>query len=173
MAGTMDNGSAPPEMLVKAFTPVSGLFGMAMAKPVNAAPQHHYVLEAALSALNHWVATGTPPPSAPRMHVTDGASPVFVVDKVGNVVGGIRSPWEDAPVYRYSGLGQPGGGIASLFGSTEPLDHAALAGLYPGGRSEYLAKFKASLDAAVAAGHILAADENEIMAVAAVMYPQT
>jgi hypothetical protein len=171
MAGTLDTGSAPPEALAKAFTPVSGLFGMAMAKPVNAAPQHHYVLEAAISALDAWVATGKAPPSAPRLKITDATPAVFVLDKVGNAEGGIRSPWEDAPIYRYSGLGQPGGGIASLFGSTEPLDAATLASLYPRGRADYLARFAPALDAAIRAGFILPDDRSEILAVAAVMYP--
>ena len=172
MSGNIDNGSAAPEALAKVFTPTNSLFGQTLAKPVNAAPQHHYVLEASLSALDAWVATGKAPPSTPRLQVSAGSSPAFVTDKVGNVLGGIRSPWEDAPLYRYSGLGQSGGGILQLFGSTEPLDKAALANLYPGGKADYLARFKASLKASIKAGHILPEDEAEILAVAGAMYPR-
>ena len=44
-----------------------------------------------------------------------------------------------------------------LFGRTEPFDEATLAKLYPGGEDEYLERFGASLDAAIAAGFLLEA----------------
>ena len=58
-----------------------------------------------------------------------------------------------------------------LFGRTEPFDAATLSALYPGGASEYLERFTASLDAAIAAGFLLADDREEILGVAAASYP--
>lgn len=167
----LDTGRAPIAALAKAFTPSADLFGQKLDKPMNAAPQHHYVMQAAMSALDKWVRTGTPPASRPRLE-TEGAAgaPSLKLDEVGNARGGIRSPWVDVPTSKLSGLGQPMGGFAFLFGSTEPFDAATLARLYPGGKPDYLRKFAGALDKAVAAGDILPADRAEILALAEVLY---
>ena len=52
----------------------------------------------------------------------------------------------------------------------EPFHKAMLATLYPGGKDEYLVRFTAVLDRAIAAGHLLAEDRAEILAVAAINY---
>jgi len=171
LMGGLDDGRASPEVLAKAFTSIHDLFGAPLAKSINAAPQHHYVLQAALNALSAWVATGRAPPGQPRLNVEDGAEPSLALDTSGNATGGVRSPWMDAPIARHSGFGQEATGTLRLFGSTVPFDAAELARLYPNGRSEYLAKFDAALDRAIAAGVILSADREEIRAVATVMYP--
>ncbi len=167
----LDTGRAPIATLAKAFTPSADLFGQPLEKPMNAAPQHHYVMQAAVSALDKWVRTGTPPASRPRLE-TDGIGGTFSLklDELGNARGGIRSPWVDVPTSKLSGLGQPMGGFAFLFGSTEPFDAAALATLYPGGKPDYLQKFAGALDMAIAAGDILPADRAEILALAEVLY---
>jgi hypothetical protein len=170
LMGGLDDGRASPEVLARAFTPIHDLFGAPLARSINAAPQHHYVLEAALHALDNWVATGRPPPSQPRLNVEDGAEPSLVRDRWGNATGGVRTPWMDVPVAQHSGFGQEATGTLRLFGSTVPFDAAQLARLYPGGRSDYLAKFDAALDRAILAGVILPADREEIRAVAKAMY---
>jgi len=167
----IDSGLEPIGELAKTFEAPSNLMGMPLSKPMNAAPQHHYVMQAALAALDAWVRTGAAPPHSPRMDVIDGPAPALAKDANGNATGGIRSPWLDAPTARLSGLGQTGGGFALLFGVTEPFDAAKLAQLYPGGKAEYLGKFDASLERAIRAGFILRADEGEIHALAAAMYP--
>jgi hypothetical protein len=168
--GDADDGRADTATLAKIFTPSADMFGVHLAKPINAAPQHHYVAEAALAALDHWVASGKAPASAPRIAVSGTpASPVL--DANGNAQGGIRTPWLDAPLSRLSGVSQVDEGIGWLIGSTEAFDAATLARLYPGGKADYLAKFTAALDRAIKSGHILAADRAEIRAVAAAMYP--
>lgn len=163
----IDTGHATIPDLAKAFSPSADLFGQPLEKPMNAAPQHHYTMQAALAALDKWVRSGTPPASRPRLE-TDGAA--FRTDGVGNATGGIRSPWVDVPTSKLSGLGQPLGGFAFLFGSTEVFDAARLAQLYPGGKAEYLRKFEQALDAAIAAHDILPADRAEILAIAAERY---
>ena len=46
-----------------------------------------------------------------------------------------------------------------------------LARLYPNGRKQYLADFEGCLDQAIAAGFILTADRDEILALAAAACP--
>ena len=100
----------------------------------------------------------------PRLEIIDGT---FVTDEHGNVRGGIRTPHVDVPTSVLSGLGNGGGdGLGFLTGTTTPFDAVQLAALYPS-RADYLARFDAATDAAVTAGFVLAADADEIKAVAA------
>jgi len=167
----LDTGSAPIDVLAKAFTPTTDFFGQQLEKPMNAAPQHHYVLQAALAALDNWMRNGIAPASRARLE-TDGAGleAFLKTDEVGNAVGGIRSPWVDVPTSKLSGLGQPVGGFAFLFGSTEQFDEKKLQQLYPGGESDYLRKFEKSLDDAICAGNILPDDRQEILSLAEELY---
>jgi hypothetical protein len=172
LAGSaIDSGSAPISDLAGTFAPTTSIMGMKLSKPMNAAPQHHYVMQAALVALNRWIRSGVQPPEAPPLQVTEAAPPALVRDANGNALGGVRSPWVDTPTAMLSGLGQTGAGFAVLFGMTEPFDAAKIHALYPDGKAEYLARFDASLNRAVRAGFILKADRAEIRALAAAMYP--
>ena len=136
---------------------------------INAGPQQHYVGEAAIEALDRWASGGAAPATAPRLELTaDGSA--CALDPVGNAKGGVRSPWVDAPTAALSGLGQSGGTFGFLFGTTKPFDSATLKALYPGGKSDYLAKFAAALGAAIAGGFILEDDRVEILGLAAAAY---
>ena len=53
-----------------------------------------------------------------------------------------------------AGLGQSGTEFAFLFGTTRPFDSATLARLYPGGRSDFLARFERAADEAVGRGFL-------------------
>jgi Alpha/beta hydrolase domain len=164
----IDSGSESIEVLAKAFAPSSDVMGMPLGHLMNSAPQHHYVMQAALAALNRWVVSGQPPPHGQAMNVTESSPPQLVLDDNGNATGGVRSPWVDVPTARLSGLGQTSGNMmAALFGVTEPFNAAKLSALYPGGQTEYVGKFNASLKSAISAGFILPADEAEIKALAA------
>jgi hypothetical protein len=163
----VDSGSAPIEVLAKAYVPTSSIMGMPLAQPMNSAPQHHYVMQAALAALNRWVVAGQAPPHGQRLNTSDATPPKLAVDENGNATGGVRSPWMDVPTAHLSGLGQAGAGMVVLFGVTEPFNAAKLSALYPGGQAEYVVKFNASLESAIAAGFILPVDETEIQAIAA------
>jgi hypothetical protein len=172
MAGFMDSGSTPLDKLAAAWQPTDKILGAQLAKPINAAPQHHYVVQAALWNLDRWIKTGHAPSSAAPMKVTANADkpPTFVLDANGETEGGVRTPWLDVPTARFSGVGNSGSPFAFLAGVTEPFDSATLDRLYPGGKSEYLKKFEASLDAAIKAGFILPADRKEILELAALGY---
>jgi hypothetical protein len=165
----IDSGTTPVTQLAAAYTAANPALGP-QPTPLNSAPQHHYVLMAALSNLDRWVKDGKAPPKAPPLTALPGdkpgAPPTLVLDANGNAEGGIRTPWVDVPTARLSGLG----GAAGQFGVTEPFDQATLDKLYPAGRAEYMGKFNKSLELAIKSGFILPADAVEIKALAAVMY---
>jgi hypothetical protein len=166
-AGFIDSGLLPIEKLASAWKPTDKILGAELSKPVNAAPQHHYVVEAALWNLNRWVRTGHTPARAAPMEVRPSAAPgqpaTFISDANGETKGGVRTPWLDVPVARFSGVGNSGSPVAALAGVTEPFDAATLDKLYPGGKEEYRKAFTASLDSAIKAGFILKADRKEIL----------
>jgi hypothetical protein len=132
--------------------------------PINAGPQH-WVLKAAFAALDRWIRNGEAPPMAPRLDVA-GAPPAFVLDDLGNVRGGIRTPYVDVPIAKLSGLGQTGSGFCRIFGTTTLFDDAQLATLYAD-HDAYVAAVNAATDDSVAAGFILPPDAQLIKTQAA------
>ena len=136
-------------------------------KPVNAGPMT-WVFNAALRSLDDWVREGTAPPMAERLAVDDTLS-VFVKDELGNVQGGIRTPYVDAPAAVLSGEGQSGGGFCRLFGTTELFDAAQMAQLYTD-QAGYEAAVSAAADEAVEAGFLLPEDAGRIRAAAALQW---
>jgi hypothetical protein len=169
-AGRHDDGTLSGARLAELLRPTSDLVIGKTGSPINAGPQQHYVGQAALAHLVRWVVDGTSPPLASRLEVVDEGTGLRL-DERGNSLGGIRTPWVDVPTAVLSGLGQTGEVFAFLFGRTEPFDDAALAALYPRGSSEYLERFEAALDAAIAAGFVLGDDRAEIVEVASASYP--
>jgi hypothetical protein len=171
IASQLDDGTLSPARLAELNAPISEVIGIPTSAPINAGPQFHYVMQAAVAALDRWVRTGTPPPPAPRFEMASVQPPRLTLDEYSNVKGGIRTPWMDTPAAVLSGLGQSGGTFGILFGTTHPFDDTKLAALYPDGRREYLAKFEAAAEAAVRAGFLLEADLAEIKALAAASCP--
>lgn len=167
----IDTGSAPLDALVAAYQPTNNLMGQQLSHYINFAPQHHYVVQAAISALNDWVRTGVPAPAAAPIEVHEAAAPEPVLDANGLAAGGVRTPWVDVPLARTSGLGADESVMAMIFGSGAPFDADTLQRLYPGGVDEYLERFTAALDSAIQSGFILAADRAEILELAAATYP--
>jgi hypothetical protein len=133
---------------------------------IDEAPSH-FVFEAALSALNHWVQSGTPPPSAPRMAVHDVHGMPTVQDNgSGSAIGGIEGPWERVPVAAYSGKAPAGSpGFCILFGTTNPLTAAQLRAKY-GSKAHYLEVYTRATDEDIKAGYILPADRAKVLAFA-------
>lgn len=169
--GFIDNGDVPLDQLVAAYAPTSDLMGQQLPHFINFAPQHHYVLQAAVAQLHTWVRTGRPAPSAPWIELTDADPAAIVLDANGLATGGLRTPWVDVPTARTSGASAGDNVLLAIFGSGEPFDADTLAALYPGGRAEYLERFAAALDEAITAGFLLAADRAEILELAAATGP--
>jgi len=139
--GPTDLGDSPDVANILITTdPVPGL--ISCAQSINSGPQH-FVLKAAVHALNRWVRTGRPPAFAPRLDVT--APPITIQrDEHGNALGGIRTPWVDAPIASHSGSGQTGSLLCLLFGTTFALDDTTLDALYPTHR-EYVRAVRGSV----------------------------
>src|ERR1700733_14983225 len=164
----IDTGSAALTDIVAAYAPTHMLMGQQLDHCINFAPQHHYVLQAALSQLCEWVRTDRFAPSAVPIELSD-AQPIL--DANGLARGGVRTPWVDVPIARTSGAGSEESTMSSIFGSGELFDAATLRRLYPGGAADYLERFTASLDSAIQSGFILAADREEILQLAAATFP--
>jgi hypothetical protein len=184
LVAPIDSGSAQLQDIVAAYAPTNSLLGQELRHFINFAPQHHYVVQAAIAGLNRWARDGEPAPSGEPIALSDGNPPQLVLDENGLAKGGIRTPWVDVPAARTSGVtsevtsgvGDEGVDVENvmprIFGSGEPFDAVALGRLYPGGSEEYLAKFTWALDQAIASGFIVAADRKEILELAAATYPR-
>lgn len=166
MVTSVDSGALPIAQLAAAYDETA-LMGMKLPMRINDGPQQHYIVEAAFRHLDRWIATGEEPPASPRLDLTDGK---FRLDANGVATGGIRTPWVDVPISRLSGTNASRSGFLALMGSSEHFDGEKLHQLYPGGQAEYLSKFTASLDAAIAKGFVLAADRQEILDLATARY---
>jgi Alpha/beta hydrolase domain len=169
--GFIDNGSAPLDDIVAAYAPTDELMGAQLSYCINFAPQHHYVLQAAIAKLNNWVRTGEPAPSAPPIALTAADPPQLALDANELAEGGVRTPWVDVPVAKTSGLAPDETAMSFIFGSGEPFAGERLSALYPQGMGQYLECFTDALDRAIAAGFILPTDRAEILELAAATYP--
>jgi hypothetical protein len=167
----VDTGHAPLADIVAAYEPTGTLMGQQLTHAINFAPQHHYVLQAGLAGLHNWVRTGDPVPQGARLELSDTDPPHLVLDSDGIAQGGVRTPWVDVPMARTSGVGDEETAMSFLFGSGEVFDEATLRRLYPGGAADYLQRFTAALDTAIQSGFIVPADRQEILELAAALYP--
>lgn len=130
---------------------------------VNEGPQH-FVVQAALEALDRWIADGTPPPTAPPLRLSETGPPVILRDQLGNAIGGVRTPAVDVPVAALSGEAPPGAStLCSLFGSTVRFDDTTIVELYRD-KERYLAAHTRSLDDAIRARFLRSADRAELLA---------
>jgi hypothetical protein len=164
VVGSTDLGKSPAaaELLVTS-RPIPGI--IECGAPINSGPQH-FVLDAAIDALDRWVRRGTPPSPAPRLEVTAGPLPSIARDAHGNALGGIRTPQVDVPIATLSGEGQTGSLLCLLFGTTVPFDAATLASLYPDHRA-YVSAFSKATRRAMRAGVILKHDAKLMRAATA------
>lgn len=169
----IDDGRASTDQLVAAYEPTRKLMGHHLSHYINFAPQHHYVVQAAVAGLHRWARTGEPAPAASPIAISDDDPPALVLDPNGLAQGGVRTPWADVPVARTSGIGSTESGMSPLFGTGELFDPATVDRLYPGGSVEYLERFTAALDRTIGAGFINPADRAEILELAAATFPGT
>ena len=94
----IDTGSAPLDDIMAAYAPTNMLMGQELGHYINFAPQHHYVLQAAVAALNTWVRSGEPAPTGPLIEVREADAPQLILDSNGLARGGVRTPWVDVPM---------------------------------------------------------------------------
>lgn len=97
-------------------------------------------VNAALRNLDLWVRDGIAPPRAEPILVRDGAP---VLDEFGNVQGGLRSPFLDAPTSTWYGTAT-GASFCFIAGYERPLPEDVVNGLY-GNHGDYLNAVKSSV----------------------------
>ncbi|MDG1943712.1 MAG: alpha/beta hydrolase domain-containing protein [Halioglobus sp.] len=159
LTGTNDRGDDPAFADIKEQKEARPPF-IFCAIPVNDG-QIHYVANAAIAALDHWIRTGEAASFAPRMELSEDGTE-FVLDSFGNAQGGVRTPSLEAPVAVLRGGGQPPADpFCGLLGTTELFDDAQLAVLYPD-KQAYIDAMDRTSDEAVAAGFLLLADAELI-----------
>ena len=166
VSGFDDDGSDPVFAVVAENDSIAGGL-LTCQSPLNNGPMP-WVFNAAVNAIVDWVNNGTLPPISDRLAVSDDLS-TFLYDDVGNVLGGIRTPYVDAPAAVLSGEGQGGGGFCFLFGTTRLLDAAEMAALYVD-KAGYVQAVSDATDDAVAQGFLLAPDAERIKAAASLQW---
>lgn len=130
---------------------------------INDGPQHT-VIQAAFAQFTRWVTQGTPPASPPPLILATSSPVRFSTDAHGNVRGGVRSPAVDVPVATLTNAVPPGSSTTcTLFGQTIPFLPTELRDLY-GTKAKFLAEYTANLDKAIAAGYVLKADREGLLA---------
>jgi hypothetical protein len=141
-----------------------GMAPISCVKPFNNLPFYR-VEKAVLRHMQAWMTEGKAPPSAPT--IATNTNGTFQRDSVGNALGGVRLPEIEAPTNNYTlsngpKSGQASGGILGLMactflGGSTPLTDAQLKSLYSS-RDDYMSRYSAAAQAAVAAGYLLPED---------------
>jgi hypothetical protein len=90
----------------------------------------HYVVAAAYDAMVRWIATGTPPATAPRIEIASFNPTVVARDSLGLALGGIRLAEIAVPTAYNSGF-NTGPGACNRWGYYIPFDIPMLDQLYP------------------------------------------
>jgi Alpha/beta hydrolase domain len=123
-------------------------------------PLLKYSFHGAYRNLDQWVAKGVAPPKAPRLETKEDGT--LAMDQFGHALGGVRSPWVEAPVATYT-TSVPGQGTCRELGNRLPFDAARVKTLYPSQKG-YVSKVNASVDKAVKAGFFTQADGKQMKA---------
>ena len=117
---------------------------------------------AILRNLDVWVRTGTPAPQAEPILVVDGKP---VLDRFGNLIGGIRSPFLEAPTSTWFG-NSTGPSFCRIAGHETPFERSQLKALYPT-PEDYVRAVTASVSRLVLEGFIVPEDGQVLIADAA------
>ena len=129
-------------------------------RPLNNGPQH-YVFNRGVRALNDWVNDGTLPPTSPQLILNDDGSD-YLYDDLGNALGGIRSPYVDAPSAVLLGDANSGNSFCFLFGSTSLFSAEQMASLYVD-KAGFVQAVTEATEAAVSADFLLREDADAII----------
>ena len=167
VSGRTDTGVDPLFAVIVEESSIFGFINCTL--PMNAGPGP-WLFNNALNALEVWVKDGTTPPSADRIALSDDQGSILR-DDFGNALGGIRSPYLDAPAATLSGEGQDGESFCAQFGVTALFDAATMAMLY-GDETSYVAAVEAAANASIEQGFLLAEDAQRIVAAASLQWRQ-
>jgi hypothetical protein len=159
------NGQGAVQNLAAMQNPPSNTSAGNCNLPINTGGTH-WVLDAAMAAMQRWVTFGLPPASGAPLQTSSVSPVVFAKDANGNTLGGVRSPQVDAPVATLGGVGNTPA-FCVLFGTTVPFSPAQLSTLYPS-HAEFVARWTVSSLAAVVKGFLTLPDAIELVHSAAV-----
>ncbi|HVF16957.1 MAG TPA: alpha/beta hydrolase domain-containing protein, partial [Steroidobacteraceae bacterium] len=159
------SGHATPEELL--FGPaVADIEKAGIAVPplqCNEGPRSRFPNSVAFNAvyrnLDLWVRKNIAPPRAEAILVEDGKP---VLDRHGNVRGGVRSPFVDVPTAQWSGT-STGESFCSIAGHEKPFDAAQLKELYPT-HEKYFSAVKTNIEQLIAARFITPEDGAKLIA---------
>lgn len=159
------SGHATPDELNFAAAPADIVKGGREVPPMscNEGPRSRFpnwpAFNAILRNLDVWVRTGTAAPQAEPILVVDGKP---VLDRFGNVIGGIRSPFVEAPTSTWFG-NSTGPSFCRIAGHETPFDRNQLKALYPN-PEDYVRAVTASVSRLVIEGFIVAEDGQALIA---------
>ena len=123
------------------------------------------VANAALADLTRWVAEGVPPPRTDRIQLTATTPAAIARDQFGNALGGLRTPFLDAPTATYVSFdtARPGGSVFCILdGYNVPFSRATLAGLY-GNHGDYVSQVVRESNRLVHEGFWLRPDAQDVV----------
>ncbi len=155
---------ATPDELNFAAAPADIAHAGRMVPPMacNEGPRSRFpnsvAFNAVLDNLQRWIRTGTAPPRAAPIAVTDGKP---VLDAHGNVVGGVRSPYVDVPTSTWH-ANATGESFCRIAGYEVPFDPTTLAALYPS-KEAWVRKVAANVAALVQARFITREDGRDVV----------
>jgi hypothetical protein len=167
VSGREDMGIDPRFAVVVEENSVAGIINCE--RPMNAGPMP-WVINAAISALHHWLLNGAVPARANRL-AAGNDNTLFQLDHAGNAKGGVRTPYVDSPAAVLSGEINEGESFCRLFGTTDVFDAANMASLYVD-KAGYMQAVSEATDKAVAKGFLLTADGERIKAAAGLQWDQ-
>jgi hypothetical protein len=111
------------------------------------------IMKAALASLNTWISGGPAPATAPRFVVDDQTPPQYVRDADGQILGGISTAAQDAPISRNRGIGE-GPWFCGPSGNHVDFTPAQLCERY-GSQDAYVTRVRAVVNANVRSGFLL------------------
>jgi hypothetical protein len=135
------------------------------ANPLNQYPSYR-AYNAALNWLHRWVRKAEKPPAGMLFEMQGGN---LKLDDNKNVLGGVRTPHIQVAIATYGFDNAPANSTdfvallaCGLGGNTVPFTESKLTQLYPT-HDDYVKKYTAAADEAVAKGYLLQADYDEVV----------
>jgi hypothetical protein len=123
-----------------------------------------YTFHAAFMNLDTWVRKGIAPPKAPPIEITGtGRDAKVTLDRYGNALGGVRSPYVDVPVATLVPNAAGPMGTCRQLGYNVPFGFSKLDSMY-GSAKNYAAKVNQDVDRLVKERYLTESDGKKIKA---------
>ena len=149
------NFAASPEDIIRAGRTVPAM-------RCNEGPRSRFpnsvAFNAILQNLELWVSKHIPPPRAEPISIDNGKS---VLDRFGNVIGGVRSPYVDVPTSTWFGS-STGESFCFIAGHEAPFDRAQLKKLYTNHKT-YVDAVAKNLSSLVSQRFVTKADAKKLL----------